>query len=70
MADRDRGRGAYGLLHGAPLTLVFAGEPSEEHGPGHESGQLMKGPMAILALLSVVSGLIAVPGVTDVRPVS
>lgn len=48
------------------FALVFAGEPSEEHGPGHESGQLMKGPMAILALLSVVSGLIAVPGVTNV----
>ena len=48
------------------FALVFAGEPSEEHGAGHESGVSMKAPVGILALLSVVSGLIAVPGVTAV----
>lgn len=48
------------------FLLVFAGEPSEEHGPGHESGGLMKAPVGILALLSAVAGLIAIPGVTAI----
>ena len=48
------------------FALVFAGEPAEEHGEGHESGLAMKLPVAILALLSTVSGLIAIPGVTAV----
>ena len=48
------------------FALVFAGEPAQEHGHGHESGVAMKLPVAVLALLSAVSGLIAIPGVTAV----
>lgn len=48
------------------FALVFAGDPAEEHGHGHESGAAMKLPVAFLALLSTVSGLIAIPGVTAV----
>lgn len=48
------------------FALVFAGDPSHEHGEGHESGAAMKVPVGLLAVLSAVSGLIAVPGVTSV----
>lgn len=48
------------------FALVFAGEPNEDHGEGHESGAAMKLPVGVLAVLSAVSGLIAIPGVTAV----
>ncbi len=47
------------------FALVFAGK-GEEHADGHRSGALMSMPVAILAVCSVVAGLIAVPGVTSI----
>jgi len=48
------------------FALVFAGEPSGHRHSGHEPGATMSVPVAVLALLSVVAGLIGIPGVTAV----